>query len=289
LAGLPDPLARSVCWQALADGVARGVVDPRVYVSAVERSWPRESHPALVNQVALSALSVIRWFIPESFVPRTYARIHEAAGRAFDASAAGSTSATVAARLLVGTASDEAFLRSWLEAPPTWLVGDSDFRWLVADRLAAQGALADGELDAFERADPCVAGRLAALHARASVPTASAKAWAWGQLSGPESGHSNHELIALAKGLWCTSDPALTRPYVARFLDGIPAMAAWVGADALEKVVRFGFPRVVEPASVDLVDAALARPDLTPALRRAYVEWSWPLREAVASRRRWFG
>ena len=47
LGELADPLARSVCWQSLDDGVARGVVHPRLFLDAIARSWPRETHPAL--------------------------------------------------------------------------------------------------------------------------------------------------------------------------------------------------------------------------------------------------
>jgi len=148
--------------------------------------------------------------------------------------------------------------------------------------------LGEDELAAAAAADPTVSGHLAGLLARASVPTVAAKEWVFGQLTDPAAGHSNHALVELARGLWRSPERALVRPFVGPFLEAIPRMAAWVGDDALTKVVRFGFPFVVEERTIALVDEALTRADLTPGVRRAFVEWSWPVREAVASRRRWF-
>jgi aminopeptidase N len=133
-----------------------------------------------------------------------------------------------------------------------------------------------------------VSGHLAGLLVRASVPTVAAKEWAFSQLTDPAAGHSNHALVELARGLWRSPERALVRPFVGPFLEAIPRMAAWVGDDALTKVVRFGFPFVVEERTIALVDEALTRADLTPGVRRAFIEWSWPVREAVASRRCWF-
>ena len=289
LGELTDPLARSVCWQALDDGVARGVVDPRLYFEVVARSWPAEDHPALFANVADDSLVMLSRFIPDEVRPAMRADLAETARTVVEKEPAGSPRATIAARVIARTSTHEGLLRSWLTAAPQWLRDDTDFHWMVVGNLAALGALSESELAAAEAADPTVSGHLAGLLARASVPTPEAKAWAFEQLTSQAAGHSNHALIELARGLWRSPTRALVRPFVGPFLDAIPAMTAWVGSDALTKVVRFGFPFVVEARTIELVDAALARDDLTAGVRRAFVEWSWPVREALASRRRWFG
>ena len=134
-----------------------------------------------------------------------------------------------------------------------------------------------------------MSGRLAALAARASIPTPVAKTWAFDELTSPDSGRSNHELVELSRGLWRAPDPDLVLPLVAPWLDALGRMTAWVGEDALGKVMRWGFPQVVHPEAVAAVDAALARRDLPSALRRGFTEWSWPVREALASRARFGG
>ena len=288
LGALSDPLARSVSWQALDDGVARGVVDPRVYLDAVARSWPVERHPALFANVADDAIVVLTRFVPDEVRPGWRAELAEVALSVLHREPDASPAATTAARVVARVSSDEGLLRRWLDAPPAWLDGDTDFRWLLWGNLAALGRLSAAELDAAEAADPTVSGRLAGLLTRASVPTSAAKTWAFEQITSREAGHSNHALIELARGLWRSPSRELVRPFVAPYLDAIPRMSAWVGDDALTNVVRFGFPIVVEQRTIDLVDAALARDDLGAGIRRAFVEWSWPVREAVASRRRWF-
>jgi aminopeptidase N len=289
LGELTDPLVRSVCWQALDDGVARGVVDPRIYFDAVARSWPLETHPALFANVADDSLVMLSRFIPDEVRPAMRADLAQTAATVVEKEPAGSPRATIAARVIARTSTDESLLRSWLTAGPPWLRDDTDFHWMVVGNLAALGVLNESELAAAEAADPTVSGHLAGLLARASVPTPEAKAWAFEQLTSPTAGHSNHALIELARGLWRSPSRPLVRPFVGPFLDAIPQMTGWVGDDALTKVVRFGFPFVVEAQTIELVDAALARDDLTAGVRRAFVEWSWPVREALASRRRWFG
>jgi aminopeptidase N len=289
LAQIADPVARSVLWQALDDGVARGVVDPRTYLTAVQRSWPSEGYPALQESIADQSLVVVRRFLPESEADAAYQGLAQVATELLHAAVPASPVATIAARLLARAARHESVLRELLQQPPSRLAVDVDFRWSVLTSLAIGGWLTEAELAAAEQADASVSGRLAALHARAARPTPEAKTWAFEQLTSQSAGRSSHELVELARGLWRSPDPALVRGFVGPYLEAIPRMAAWVGADALTKTVRFGFPWVVEPATIELVDAALTRPDLPTDLRRAYVEWSWPVREALASRARFGG
>ncbi len=284
---IADPLARSVIWQLLDDAVARAAVDPRTYLAAVQHSWPLETYDALALGVADHATVVVRRYLPEPEQAAAYRKLAEAALAVLGAAEPGSPLATIAARLAARTSRDEHLLRSWLGQPPAWLTGDLDFRWSVLTTLAIAGQLDEAELDAAESTDASVSGRLAALHARAARPLPTAKEWAFEQVTAKHAGRSNHELVELARGLWRAPDPALVRDYVVPFLDAIPRMTAWVGEDALGKVVRFGFPWVVEPATIEAVDAALARDDLPGPVRRAFVEWSWPLREALAVRTRW--
>jgi aminopeptidase N len=132
--------------------------------------------------------------------------------------------------------------------------------------------------------DDTLQGRLSALQAGASMPDAEAKRWAWAELTANRD-RSNYELNALAQGFWLAQDLDVVRPYVARYFEDVPAMAAWVGEDALASVARLAYPaRVVEEATAQLSAAALARQDLTPAVRRAMVDADSQLHEALRSR-----
>ena len=284
LAGVADPLARSVAWQALRDGVARATVDPRTYLATFVQAWPRESYPTLVSEVPEQVVATLGLVLPPAEVPPAMAAIADAAATVL--AAPDGDRQTAAARVIARTSASETLLREWLVTPPAGLDGDLDFRWLVIGRLCAAGLFGAGELAVAVAADPSTSGRLAALAARASIPTPAAKAWAFDELTNPDSGRSNHELVELSRGLWRAPDPDLVLPLVTPWLDALAQMTAWVGEDALGKVMRWGFPQVVHPDTIAAIDAALARPGLPAALRRGFTEWSWPLREALASRLR---
>jgi hypothetical protein len=64
-------------------------------------------------------------------------------------------------------------------------------------------------------------------------------------------------------------------------------LSGWVGDDALARVVRFGFPRVVERGTLRLAEEALAGVALSPATRRNIVDGASALSEAVVSRERY--
>lgn len=290
-----DPLARSVGWQSLIDGVARGDVDPRVAIAAFEQAWPRESYPALAQVVADDLVALVRRFVPEASARAQFDRLAAIGLGVLEQAVEGTVGAelfagqaVVAAQLVARSSADASLLRQWLVSPPAGLDGDVDFRWAVVTSLAASGALSLGELDLQSEADRSTSGRLAYLYARAAMPDSAVKRWAFDQVVSPRAGLTNHEQLELARGLWRAPDPALVREFVAPFLAAVPGMHEWMGADAVHHLLRFAFPAVVERATLERVDEALADPGLPPALQRAYIERAWPVREAVASREHWW-
>ena len=116
------------------------------------------------------------------------------------------------------------------------------------------------------------------------MPSADAKAWAWDELTANRA-RSNYELNALAQGFWLADDLDAVRPYAERYFTEVPAMAAWVGEDAIARVATLAYPaRVVEDATVELSAAAVAGNGLSVAVRRSVVDAESELREALRSR-----
>ena len=290
LSRIPEGPARVVVWSALVDAVSAGVMDPRPVLRLVASEWVSESSPPLLERLASTA---VRRLVPEFLLEAE----HDAAWQALaDAgellltqSEPGSNHAVIAARAVAECSRDAALLRRWLTGPdaPSGLGADTDFRWLLLGNLARRGLLEPDDLDDAEEADPTFGGRLAALQARASQPTEKAKAWAWSQVVEEGSTRSNHQLVALLQGFWAAPDLDLVRPYVGRFFTEVPRLSAWVGDDALARVVRFGFPRVVERSTLRLADEALEQVSLSPATRRNIVDGASALGEAVDSRERY--
>ncbi len=287
LARVPDVQARAVVWIALLDGVCLGTVDPRVMVRTFEHAWPHEVNDSVLNRTALSLSNrIIPTFIPPG--ERAWAErvVADAATALLGEAPAGSTRALHAARTVARSSSDEELLRAWARGAdrPAGLESDSDFGWIVVRNLAARGLVGADEIEAARAADDTLQGRLSALGARAAMPSAEAKAWAWAELTTNRE-RSNYDLNALAQGFWQASDPDVVAPYAARYFSDVPAMAAWVGDDALARVATLAYPaRSVAASTLELSVAAQQRGDLTAAVRRSIIDAQSQLEEALRSR-----
>ena len=182
------------------------------------------------------------------------------------------------------SSTDEDLLHRWAsgEQLPEVLGEDSDFRRVVLGNLARRRAIGPAEIDAALDRDQTMQGNLKSLQAKASAPDASAKIWAWEQVTG-EHGRSNYELNALATGFWHASDQDLLRPYVAHYFSDVPALSGQVGEDALARIAALAYPsHLVEASTAEQCAAALQRSDLTASVRRAMVDADSQLREASA-------
>ncbi len=286
LALIPDPQARAVAWLALLDGLYTVRVDPRFLLATFDDAWPRERDDSILNRVGAQMVGRV---IPVFLTPGEWAGAEATVAAAAQVALADPPSPSgrlIAGRVLAQATHDTDLLRRWIAGVdlPDGLAEDSDFRWLVVRALARLGDLEAAEIERFRLIDDSLAGQQAALSALASRPTEEAKAWAWRELTtNPE--RSNYDLNALASAFWIAPDPALVRPYVERYFTDIPALAARIGEDALGTVATLAYPlRVVEPATLELSEAALAQNRLTPAVARSIVDAQSKLAEALISR-----
>jgi aminopeptidase N len=161
---------------------------------------------------------------------------------------------------------------------------DSDFGWLAVRNLASRGVVDSSFVERARDADDTLQGRLSALTAVASMPSAGAKEWAWRELT-TNRDRSNYELNSLAQGFWEGTDLEAVRPYAERYFADVPAMAQWVGEDALSRVATLAYPsRVVEEEVAALSARVRESGRLTAAVRRSVVDAESQLREALRSR-----
>lgn len=194
--------------------------------------------------------------------------------------------------MLVAACDDQERLRRLLagEDEATGLADDVNFGWLCLSALARAGFADETEIEARRRLDPSLDGALHALAARASIPTAAAKAWAWQELVArpQESARSTHERLQLALGFWRGAGDEIRdvlRPYVERYLAQVPPLEGPLGDAAFGKIAAAAFPAVmVEPATADLITARLADASLGVASRRALGDGLADLRLALHAR-----
>ena len=291
---LGDPQARVVAWVALLDAVIEGRRPVGLLLDVLAAALPTETDSAVVGVLARTLLAtVLPGYAPDQVDAR--ARVAAAAQELLarvEASSADDGSLRLAAlRMLVGACDDQARLRGWLAGrdEAAGLGDDVDFGWLCLSALARAGFTDEAEIEARRRLDPSLDGALHALAARASIPTAEAKEWAWEELVSATD-RSTHERLQLALGFWRGAGDeirAVLRPYVGRYVAQVPPLEGPLGDAAFGKIAAAAFPAViVEPATADLVAARLADPALGVASRRALGDGLADLRYALASRAR---
>ncbi len=172
-------------------------------------------------------------------------------------------------RGLARSSRDTVVLGGWLDAGRTESDVDLDpaLRWSVIHRLAELGALDADAIEAERKADGTIDGELGAATARASLPSAEAKAAAWATVAEDDQ-VSNRMLGAVCSGLWSLEQPELVAPFVAAYFKEAPRLAARGQAFAQE--VHRAFPAVALSAEqLKLFESALTR-DLPSVLRRGW-------------------
>jgi aminopeptidase N len=165
------------------------------------------------------------------------------------------------------------------------LVVDVDLRWHLVTALARAGAIDLDRIEAEHTADATDLGARAAATARASLPDADAKAWAWDRLlSETELSHT------MSRQLWSgfarIDQMDVLAPYTDRYFDVLDR--TWKER-SLEWSIGFSeamFPHWdASPALVARVDETLAS-DVPRPLRRVLLEQRDGLTRMLAARAR---
>jgi aminopeptidase N len=298
LPSLTDSLARALVWAAVADAARDGEVPMRDFVDLLVTGLPAETEEMIVNDLIRFATtrppdsyfplaaSVPRFTAPEN-LDATEARVAAACYEALRRAAPGSGLQLLAAGGYAGCAgnSEVGRLRDWLAGRvPAGLDVDADLRWSLLSRLCALGEAGAADVEAEVARDRTASGTQHAARCRALLPDPVAKAAAWHILMRDDA-LSNRLVVATGDGFWHPRQAELTRPYVDKFFDEAPAMAARRTPAIVKRATEVAFPRhAVELRTQQLAEAMLARTDLTNGLRRVVGDLTDELRRAVAGR-----
>ncbi|QWC85111.1 aminopeptidase N [Nocardioidaceae bacterium] len=283
LPATPDPLLRAVVWNAVRDGLHNAVLGPAEALDLLERALPHEADDAGVAEISRFALErVLPWSVDPEDAAR---RLHTAAMLGLGSAGPGTGRQLALAQTAVATA-PPSLVHAWLDAVdvPRGLTVDRALRWRLLVRGAVLGELDQRRLDAALDEDPAADARVEHARARASLPTAEAKQWAWRRVTG-EVSVPNYELTATGQGFWRPSQRDLTDAYVPRYLEEVGRLQhhfqGWLLPDAADAF----FPSDrLDPQLVDAVAAGLDHDDLDPAVARRLRERLDVLRRGVAAR-----
>lgn len=184
---------------------------------------------------------------------------------------------------------DAAYLRGLLDGTQRLdgLAIDTDMRWRLLSSLAACGEATAADVDAELERDNTATGRERAEQARASFPTAEAKADAW-RRAVEESGLPNAILESIAAGFVTVHDTALLEPYVEKYHALLDTVEGKASHAIIELLVRGFYPTPLADARLlDATESWLStHPDAHAALRRMVMENRDPIARALRAQQR---
>jgi aminopeptidase N len=278
---ITDDRLLSAVWNSVRSAFHNAAIDPADVVDLLESRLP-------VEDPELSPRRTLHWVL-STVVPvageGAVERIHAAALGRLAGSAVGSEVQLAAFRTAIATSRDVARLRSWLSGDlPEGLEPDLELRWAVLVRLAALGATNEAALDAALAGEPTGVSRVEHTRARASLPTAEAKEFAWARFTGVAD-VPNYELLAAGQGMWRSGQEHLTASYVERYFDELPEVVAahsgWVLADVTEAFFPSG---ALDPETLARAQGLADGDGLPLSVRRRLADQADQLRRMRAVR-----
>ncbi|MFE2939730.1 aminopeptidase N [Streptomyces sp. NPDC059255] len=277
LSGVPEPLTRTVLWNAARDMVRDGELAPAAYLDAARTHLPHETDVALAEGVLAFAATQIadRYLAPEhrpAALATLTALCRDLIRRTEDGNHPGLR--LTAVRHFIDAATQPDPLQDWLDSGsvPGGPELDPELRWRVLTRLAVLGALDTATIDAELDRDPSATGQEGAAQCRAALPDPAAKARAWALLFDTDE-LSNYLFTATAKGFWQPEQTDLVREYVPLFYPRATALADRRGPAIADAAGRYAFPAyAVDEEALRLGQDCLDGTEMIPSLRRKLID-----------------
>ncbi|MFE4369911.1 aminopeptidase N [Streptomyces sp. NPDC056835] len=289
LSGIPDPLTRTVVWNAARDMVRDGDLAPTAYLDAARVHLPRETDLAVVQGVLdFTAGQITDRYLNDTDRPAALATLTAISRDLIRHTEDGENPGLrlTAVRHLIDAATQPDTLQEWLESGsvPGGPELDPELRWRVLTRLAVLGAVDPTAIDAELERDPSATGQEGAARCHAALPDPEAKARAWAGLFETDD-LSNYLFTATAQGFWQPEQATLVREYVPRYYTAAVTLANRRGPAIADAAGRYAFPLyAIDEESLNLGRTCLDTAEMIPALRRKLVDQLDDLHRALRVR-----
>ena len=277
LGDLEDSLARALIWGAAWDMTRDAEVSTGEFVDLVLGAVAKEGDIGVVQQVLRQVRAAIDQFAAPKNRPGYLQRLAERMLELATAAEAGSDRQLAFTRSFAGAAATDehlAIVADLLDGSTAWdgLVVDTDLRWFLLQRLAAQGRAGASDIAAELASDDTATGRRQAASARAAQPTAEAKADAWHEIV-ERTDLPNAVLMATMSGFMQPGQETVLAPYRARYFSDLPSVWANRTMEMAQDITSFMYPMFfTDEETLALTDAYLTREELTAPERRLVSE-----------------
>ncbi len=288
IGAIRDSLPRTLCWAAAWDMTRDAELAARDYVALVLSGVDAEDDIGVVQSLLAKAQLTIDTYGDPANRSGALRALSARAEELLATAEPGSDLQLVYATTVAHAEEPDqvARVRAVFEGAEIidGLALDTELRWTLLIQLVARGAYGVTEIEAELARDPTATGEKRAATARSARPTAEAKAAAWAAVMESDK-LSNHLLVATMGGFWMPGQDELTRPYVDRYFAEIGRIWRTRTFDTAQTITQMLFPdAIIEPETVEAVDAYLADQEPVPALRRALVEGRDGLVRALRAR-----
>ncbi|MGJ5896945.1 aminopeptidase N [Streptomyces sp. V2] len=277
LGDFESSLPRALCWASAWDMTRDAELATSDYLSLVLSGIGKESDIGVVQSLQRQVKLALELYAAPAKRASLLTRWTEATLEHLRAAAPGSDHQLAWARAFAATArtdSELALLEGLLDGSSTidGLAVDTELRWAFVQRLAAVGRFDEPEINAEYERDKTAAGERHALTARASRPTAEAKAAAWSSVI-DSSDLPNALQEAVIGGFVQPEQRELLAPYTEKYFEVVKSIWDSRSHEIAQQVAVGLYPAIqVSQSTLDATDAWLSSAEPNAALRRLVSE-----------------
>ncbi|MCW2543339.1 MAG: aminopeptidase, partial [Frankiales bacterium] len=272
-----ESLPRALCWAAAWDMTRDAELPARDYVGLVQRGIGGESDIGVVQSLLRQAQSALTFYADPAWAPTGRADLAASALEAVRTAEPASDlqlAWTRALGMLASTDEQLDLLAALLDESQKLpgLTVDAELRWHLLRRLVVMGRADVDEIESELQLDPTAAGQRHAAAARASRPTAEAKAEAWAAVVESDE-LPNAVQAAVIGGFSQAEQVALLEPYVERYFQSVGELWATRTTEMAQNLVVGLYPALLVTSDVvQQTDTYLSSNQVPPALERLLLE-----------------
>ncbi|KAA6221870.1 aminopeptidase N [Streptomyces albofaciens JCM 4342] len=290
LGDFTESLPRALCWASAWDMTRDGELPTRDYLDLVLSGITKESDIGVVQSLHRQVKLALDLYAAPAWRETGLAKWTEATLEQLRAAAPGSDHQLAWARAFAAAARTDAqldLLQGLLDGTQEipGLAVDTELRWALVERLAATGRADEKAIEAELQRDRTSAGERHAAAARASRPTAEAKAEAWASVVESDK-LPNAVQEAVISGFVQTDQRELLAPYVEKYFAAVKGVWDSRSHEMAQQIAVGLYPALqVSQETLDATDTWLAAAEPSAALRRLVSESRSGIERALKAQR----